>query len=143
MSSSNGHERLVRWVWVGASAVGVTIGVANWKDAADDYAAVQAIPDYRHDGPRAIIARANVRRQVFRSLTQVCFLAVGVVAAFIPPPPPPPSRLRIVTVIGLIVGQAGVVANDLLDRRDRYRVMMAPPYDHPRRRKTDKQEELT
>lgn len=127
-------ERAIRLAWTALSVSGAIFALANWRDAAGDYQAVRQFRDYRPDGPRAIAGRANIRREQLRLITQVAFTAVGVQSILAPGPPPPPHAGRVVSILGIILGQGCVVINDVLDRNDRRKAIRSPIY---RRRETD------
>jgi hypothetical protein len=127
-------ERIARLAWTLTSVAGALFAVLNWRDAVLDYRAVRRLPDYRDDGPRGIAARANVRREMLRALTQAIFLVPGIAVLIAPPPPPPPHKTRVLSLICLIGGQLAVVANDFLDRHDRRRAIEAPGFTYRRKR---------
>lgn len=130
-------ERAVRLLWTLVSVAGAAYALANWRDAALDYRALKALPDYRPDGPRAVVAHANIRREQLRLVSQIAFTAIGAQSLILPPPPPPPHKGRIIAIAGIMIGQLALVLNDVLDRTDRRRAIAAP--GHPKRRKGDPQ----
>lgn len=123
------RDRIVSLGWTALSVAGAAYAIVNWRDAMADYEAVQQLHDYRPSGPRGRIARANIRREQLRCFAHVLFLIPGVVSIIDPPPRPVPHRWRALTLACLVGGQVIIVANDILDRRDREKVEKALKHD--------------
>lgn len=119
-------ERIVKLAWTLLSLTGAIYALSNWREATLDHKAVSGLPDFIPDGPRDVAGRANIRRERVRFLTQAAFILPGVLSLVAPPPPPPPHRTRMISIACLMIGQIGAVANDVLDRADRKRVIEAP-----------------
>lgn len=125
-------DTLTKWAWVLAAFGGSTYSYANWCDARKDRRAVEQLPDYRPDGPRAIVARGNERRELLRFLIQWIFGFAGVLSIAAPTR----GYARVGVRACLFAGEGLILWKDYKDRQDRRRVMGAPQ-SHLRRR-TDK-----
>jgi len=108
------------------SLIGILVSLAGLRDALQD---CQAVEYAGLNGPRKIVARAAVRREVMRLVLQVVLAVIALVTLSLPRPPytMPPDVLVVIGIRNLLrVAAALVVAvSSIWDRVDRYRLVAA------------------
>lgn len=119
-------------VWTTVNVLGFLVTLFATGDALGDLRLVrrQAV-----NGPRRIIARANFRRELMRTLELGLFSIAGMTTLFVGYPSPPQARL--ITVACLIVGAMMISVSAVMDRIVRYRIINYDEASTHFRRSTD------
>lgn len=112
-------------IWLGAAAFGWVVSLVQIIQARLD---LQDVQTYSINGAKHVIAKGNLRREVFRHFQQILFLVVGIAVVVTPLPaplkhPPPETALSHVLASCLILAAASVGVNTFLDASDRRRAL--------------------
>jgi hypothetical protein len=112
-----GNASWIELAWILTALSGLYLSRLNGMEAMRD---LQALGDVRNGRWR--LAVGTLRRELVRGFVNVCFLMVGLIAAYYPANPNP-SLLGLAVSVVLLIASLSYNANSLLDRQDRVYLM--------------------
>jgi hypothetical protein len=109
---------LAEWIWGVAALLSTVLAVRSLRDAQNDEAFLTATGI---NGPRRLVADANIRQEGFRLASSLVMVAAAVTSLFLSPPPPPFSEVpqTMVTVVAWIAVAGAMSLASWLDRSSR------------------------
>lgn len=106
---------VAEWIWCAAALLSTVLAVRSLRDAQDDLAFLTATGI---NGPRRLVADANIRQESFRLGCSFVMVAASITSLFMDPPPPPFRDVpqTMVTVFAWIVVAGAMSVASWLDR---------------------------
>lgn len=112
---------LVEALWTGCSVVGSLIALINLLDALNDYGSLRRSGK---NGPRSLVARGNVNRELSRAVALIGCVVAGISASLLPGDSAAPrTHLDALSIIAFFAVLIALAGNSIADRFERRRLL--------------------